>query len=90
MKLRRFAVTCLVIALLLSPLNAAAGDVKKKEEAVASIEKRKAELTRMSDQIWSFAETALRETRSSKLLAAPAHVAPVFRPAPVQHFDVIK
>jgi aminobenzoyl-glutamate utilization protein B len=69
MKLRRFAATCVAIVLLLSPLGAAAGDVKKKEEAVASIEKRKAELTRMSDQVWAFAETALRETRSAKLLA---------------------
>jgi len=69
MILRRFAATCVAIVLLLSPLGAAAGDVKKKEEAVASIEKRQADLTRMSDQIWSFAETALRETRSAKLLA---------------------
>ena len=65
----KIAFTCLVVALLFSPLGAAAGDVKKKEEAAASIEKRKAELTRMSDQIWAFAETALRETRSAKLLA---------------------
>ncbi len=69
MKLRRLAAICLAVVLLLTPLAAAAGDVKKKEEAVASIEKRKAELTRMSDQVWAFAETALRETRSSKLLA---------------------
>lgn len=69
MKLRRFAATCMATALLLSPLGAAAGDVKKKEEAAASIEKRNAELTRLSDQVWAFAETALRETRSSKLLA---------------------
>ncbi|HEV8383816.1 MAG TPA: amidohydrolase [Candidatus Acidoferrales bacterium] len=69
MNLRQSVSSFLGITLLLSPLSTAAGDVKKKEEAVASIEKRKAELTRMSDQIWSFAETALRETRSSKLLA---------------------
>src|SRR6185503_15827830 len=37
--------------------------------AVASIEKHKDELTNLSDQIWAFAETALRETRSSKALA---------------------
>ncbi len=41
----------------------------KKDEAVASIEKQKATLIGLSDQIWRFAETALRETRSAKLLA---------------------
>ena len=69
MNLRQGVALFVGIALLLSPLSVAAGDVKKKEEAVASIEKRQAELTRLSDQIWGFAETALRETRSSKLLA---------------------
>ncbi len=42
---------------------------KKKDEAVASIEKHKAELITLSDQIWAFAETALKETKSSKVLA---------------------
>ena len=42
---------------------------KNKNEVVASIEKHKAELIGLSDQIWRFAETALRETRSSKMLA---------------------
>jgi aminobenzoyl-glutamate utilization protein B len=42
---------------------------KNKDEVVASIEKHKAELIGLSDQIWRFAETALRETRSSKMLA---------------------
>ncbi len=44
-------------------------ELHKKEEAIAAIEKRKADLIGLSDQIWAFAETALRETRSSKLLA---------------------
>jgi aminobenzoyl-glutamate utilization protein B len=51
------------------PLSIFGGDIKKKEEAVASIESHKTELTNISDQIWRFAETALRETRSSKVLA---------------------
>jgi aminobenzoyl-glutamate utilization protein B len=55
--------------MLCSPLPVFGGDVKKKQEAVASIEKHKGELTSLSDQIWAFAETALRETRSSKVLA---------------------
>jgi aminobenzoyl-glutamate utilization protein B len=40
-----------------------------KRAAVASVDRHAAELTALSDQIWEFAETALRETRSSKLLA---------------------
>lgn len=43
MNLRQCVAGSLGIALLLSPLSVAAGDVKKKEEAVASIEKRKEE-----------------------------------------------
>jgi aminobenzoyl-glutamate utilization protein B len=50
-------------------LPASATDIRKKEEAVASIEKRKAEMIRLSDQIWAYAETALREHKSSKALA---------------------
>ncbi|HEX8092012.1 MAG TPA: M20/M25/M40 family metallo-hydrolase, partial [Blastocatellia bacterium] len=69
MKLRLCSVLILLTALLAWPLSIFGGDLKKKEEAVASIEKHKAELTNLSDQVWAFAETALRETRSSKLLA---------------------
>jgi aminobenzoyl-glutamate utilization protein B len=69
MKLRVNCVAILLIALLVCPLSSFGGDIKKKEEVVASVEKHKAELTGLSDQIWAFAETALRETRSSKVLA---------------------
>jgi aminobenzoyl-glutamate utilization protein B len=47
----------------------AGGDLKKKSAAVALIEEHKAELINLSDQIWAFAETALKENKSSKLLA---------------------
>jgi aminobenzoyl-glutamate utilization protein B len=40
-----------------------------KQKAVASIDRQSADMTRLSDQIWAFAETALRETRSAALLA---------------------
>jgi aminobenzoyl-glutamate utilization protein B len=62
---------CLILALLAlcSSLPASATDIKKKEEAVASIEKRKAEMIKLSDQIWAYAETALREHKSAKALA---------------------
>lgn len=40
-----------------------------KSSAVASVDRRAPDLTGLSDQIWAFAETALRETRSSAALA---------------------
>jgi aminobenzoyl-glutamate utilization protein B len=62
----------LLAGLMIVP-QLAAGDsvrfVKKKEEAVASVEKHKAEIVALSDQVWGFAETALVETRSSAVLA---------------------
>ena len=50
------------------PASQPANDQLKKE-AVALVEKQMTEMVRLSDQVWSFAETALRETRSSTLLA---------------------
>jgi aminobenzoyl-glutamate utilization protein B len=58
-----------IAALALIPLPASSLAVKKKEEAVASIERHKPEIIGLSDQVWGFAETALRETRSAALLA---------------------
>lgn len=69
MNLRLTSAAVLFITLLIPSPIIFAGDGKKKEEAVASIEKHRSELTNLSDQIWAFAETALRETRSSKVLA---------------------
>jgi aminobenzoyl-glutamate utilization protein B len=43
--------------------------LKEKQTAVASIETHQKDLIQLSDQIWRFAETALLETKSSKLLA---------------------
>ncbi len=62
----RFALTILWAFALTSSFPAQSA---KKEEAVASIEKQKATLIGLSDQIWKFAETALREHKSAKLLA---------------------
>ncbi|MCK7478356.1 MAG: amidohydrolase [Candidatus Moduliflexus flocculans] len=58
--------------LLIASQLAAGASVKKKEEAVASIEKHKAEIIALSDQVWAFAETALLEVRSAEALAAYA------------------
>lgn len=48
---------------------ALAASSKKKEEALACIERHKAEIIALSDQVWRLAETALLETQSAKLLA---------------------
>jgi aminobenzoyl-glutamate utilization protein B len=65
------AAAALAGLLIVSQL-AAGASVKKKEEAVASIERHKAEIIALSDQVWAFAETALLEVRSAEALAAYA------------------
>lgn len=42
---------------------------KNKKEVIASVEKHREALIDLSDQIWAFAETALLETNSTKVLA---------------------
>jgi len=59
----------LLISILLPVDGVLASDLEKKHAAVASIDSHTAELFGLSDQIWRYAETALRETRSSKALA---------------------
>lgn len=54
------------VARSLSPV---AVDPALKKEAIAAIEKRGSEMTRLSLQVWEFAETALRESRSFAVLA---------------------
>jgi aminobenzoyl-glutamate utilization protein B len=44
-------------------------DVRKKQAAAASIDAQRPELIALADQVWGFAETALKETRSAALLA---------------------
>ena len=53
----------------------AASPSAAKRAAVSSVDAHAAELIGLSDQIWAYAETALRERQSSKLLAdyAEAH-----------------
>jgi aminobenzoyl-glutamate utilization protein B len=40
-----------------------------KKAATATIDQNAAEMTKLSDEVWRYAETALKETRSSKALA---------------------
>jgi len=55
--------------LFLSFLPSPAGDLKKKSAAVAFVDKHQPALINLSDKIWALAETALKENKSSKLLA---------------------
>jgi len=50
-------------------VNFTYSDEALKKSAVATIEKHGGEMTALSDQIWEYAELALRETKSSKALA---------------------
>jgi aminobenzoyl-glutamate utilization protein B len=70
MNLSLYAAAMTALAVLAAaPAARAAGDVKKKEEAAASVERHRAELVALSDQVWAYAETAQREKRSAKALA---------------------
>jgi aminobenzoyl-glutamate utilization protein B len=69
MRIRHYLLSILLVATLIHPLSSFAADGKEKEAVVSSIENHKAEMVSISDQIWRYAETALKESRSSKLLA---------------------
>ena len=59
-----------VVSLLAAPAAPVSkADAATKKEAVAAVAAREAELVALADQVWGFAETALRETRSAALLA---------------------
>jgi aminobenzoyl-glutamate utilization protein B len=59
----------LLLICALPALGLAASPSPTKRAAVASVDRHAAALTDLSDKIWEYAETALRETRSSKALA---------------------
>jgi aminobenzoyl-glutamate utilization protein B len=72
---RRSAFFLCVCALILPSLVQAAAKPSipkpgpNKEAAAASVERHRPELVELANQVWGFAETALREKRSSKVLA---------------------
>ena len=70
----RLRSTLLLLPLVALPLSRGA-DPRLKEAAIATVEQRAVELTGLSDQVWRFAETALRENRSSALLSEYAEKA---------------
>ncbi|MGH8174861.1 MAG: amidohydrolase [Steroidobacter sp.] len=65
----RTALATLVAALFATSAVHAAAPSATKRAAVQSIERHANDMVQLSDQIWEFAETALREHRSAKLLA---------------------
>jgi len=67
MKTLCFHIQCLMLAFSCSAL--AADSDAKKDAVVATVGKHAAELIKLSEQVWGFAETALRETQSSRVLA---------------------
>jgi aminobenzoyl-glutamate utilization protein B len=68
--MNRISAALLLGALCALPLHAqAASPSATKRAVVASVDTHAAELTVLSDKIWEYAETALREHKSSKLLA---------------------
>ncbi len=69
MKARTCVSAFCLIVFVVPPLWASGGNTEKKQEMVRLIEKRRTELIELSDQIRRFAETALREIQSAKLLA---------------------
>ena len=69
--MRRFAGLLFLSALLPCTLTAQAARTLK-QTAVAAVERQGADLIRMSDEIWGFAEIGLQETRSAEVLASYA------------------
>ncbi|HEV8660492.1 MAG TPA: amidohydrolase [Thermoanaerobaculia bacterium] len=63
--------TALVLILIVAVAASAATtpNVAEKLSAAATIDRNRDQLTALSDEVWRYAETALKETRSSKTLA---------------------
>jgi aminobenzoyl-glutamate utilization protein B len=58
-----------ILLLFICPLINAQVVSKNKSAVLASVERHQQELIKLSDQVWGFAETAMRETKSAKVLA---------------------
>src|SRR5215207_8794496 len=63
MRIFSLAISCFISTIAFGQLPAA------KQALAKSIEAKDVELIKLSDQIWEFAETALAETKSAKVLA---------------------
>ncbi|MGZ5493359.1 MAG: amidohydrolase [Thermoanaerobaculia bacterium] len=67
--MKRMFVFAVTAALAASAFAADVPNVAEKKAAIATIDRKSEQLTALSDEIWRYAETALKETRSSKALA---------------------
>ena len=66
---RVFAILTIIVVAALPAVAARVPSLAAKRMAVESVEKHASDLVSLSERIWGFAETALRETQSSKALA---------------------
>lgn len=66
--MRAFQLHSLPLLLLLTSFGHGA-DLKNKKAALATLERHRGEMIKLSDQIWAYAETALQEKRSAQALA---------------------
>lgn len=67
--MKRTLVFAVTAALAASAFAANVPNVAEKGAAIATIDQKSEQLSALSDEIWRYAETALKETRSSKALA---------------------
>lgn len=67
MKINTYLVVALCMAMSTSYAQNKMSETKK--AIIVSVEKHKANLIKISDKIWAFAETAFEETKSSKILS---------------------
>lgn len=67
--MRRFVIAGLLLLSAARTLSLAAQSDVLKRESIAGIDRRATEMTALSLQVWEFAETALRETKSAGVLA---------------------
>jgi len=67
--MKRMFVFAVTAALAASAFAANVPNVAEKRAAIATIDRKSEQLSGLSDEIWRYAETALKETRSSKALA---------------------
>ncbi|MCH2217784.1 MAG: amidohydrolase [Flavobacteriales bacterium] len=70
--MKQFITTTLILFVSITSFTQKKKISKNKKALIASVEKHKAALIRISDQIWEAAETAFEETQSAEILASYA------------------
>jgi len=68
-KLPNYLLILIILSINISVIGQNKKISKQKKAVIASIEKHQSDLIRLSDEIWSLAETAFNETASAELLA---------------------